>query len=95
MPYSVSPHLKLASLSPPTSNPRKNFSHFTPQALATRKCPSSWTKITNPSPPATCRITHQLAGCISHAAHEPAASSTPAAGKLSTVIIPIIRHTPT
>jgi hypothetical protein len=73
MPYSVSPHLKLRSLSPPTSKPRKNFSHFTPQALATRKCPSSCTKITKPRPPATCRITPQFAGWTIHSAHVAAA----------------------
>ena len=71
MPYSVSPALKLASLSPPTSNPRKNFSHFTPQALATKKWPSSCTKITNPRPPATWSTTHRFAGCANHSSHVP------------------------
>ena len=44
------------------SKPMKNFSHLTPQALATRKWPSSWTKMTAPKARATFSITSKPAG---------------------------------
>src|SRR6185436_9354844 len=57
--YSVSPFVHLISGGP---NPSENLSTRTPRHLATRKCPSSWTKITSPSRSKPGRTRDQITG---------------------------------